>query len=101
MNIVIGGWNNTKSVIRRCKQCTNLATNRHNPLNRAEFRDFQVSYVDGTIKVYYWDHPSVLFMEYTDPNPLSIGMVGYSTGWGSTGEFVFNTCDFQCSGIVF
>ena len=96
---MIGGWGNTRSAIRRCAQCANDVAHLHTPLSPAEFRVFQVSYIHGTIKVYAGDNPPVLFMEYEDPNPRSIGVVGFSTGWGSTGEFVFNTCDFQCFGI--
>ena len=94
--LVIGGWGNTRSVIRRCKQCTNLVTASHTPLSSTEARSFVVSYRNGRVAVFAGDDLDQPFMEYVDPNPLDVRHVGYSTGWGSTGEFVFDMCTPNC-----
>ena len=89
--IVIGGWANAKSGIRRTKGGTDLVTvDTPDILLGTEFRGFWVSWNDGTIKVGRAGE-SFPFMEWTDPNPLAVNYIGYSTGWGSTGEFRFCT----------
>ncbi|XP_033105774.1 uncharacterized protein LOC117108037 [Anneissia japonica] len=87
--IVIGGWGNTKSVIRRCKQCTNLVSERRSNgfLDSGGFRKFWISFADSTISVGAENEPA--FMEYTDDDPLELHYVGYTTGWGSNGNFRF------------
>ncbi|XP_033127356.1 uncharacterized protein LOC117125080 [Anneissia japonica] len=92
--IVIGGWSDTKSVIRRCKQCGNLASHdrRSGFLEADEYRHFWIEFVDGLISVGYFGE--VAFMMYQDPKPLNVNYVGYSTGWGSNGRFRF--CDIGC-----
>ena len=37
------------------------------------------------------------FLTYTDPNPINVLYVGYSTGWGSEGKFRF--CNLSKSEI--
>ena len=93
---VIGGWSNTQSVIRLSAQGSNAVLYTHNaaPLDPTEYRVFQIYYLEGNIRVYEGDQPPILVMEYTDPNPRSIGAIGYSTGWSSTGDWEFNICDF-------
>ncbi|XP_077978612.1 uncharacterized protein LOC144434040 isoform X2 [Glandiceps talaboti] len=86
--IVIGGWANTQSVIRRRKQGDHKAVaSTHDILSPNEFRGFWITYNNGVIKV--GKQGLEAFMEWTDPNPLPVNNMGYSTGWGSTGEFRF------------
>ncbi|XP_078612531.1 uncharacterized protein LOC144882551 isoform X1 [Branchiostoma floridae x Branchiostoma japonicum] len=88
--IVIGGWNNTSSVIRRSKGGTDL-TGSPTPgiLSSAESRGFWIAWtVDGTISVGKQGE-SQHFMQWTDPEPLQVVYAGYTTGWGSTGEWRF------------
>ncbi|XP_033109631.1 uncharacterized protein LOC117110909 isoform X8 [Anneissia japonica] len=87
--IVIGGWNNKKSVIRRCQQCENrtLYEKSLGFLNQNRYNQFWIRFVNGEIAVGYIGDRA--FMTYKDPNPLDINYVGYSTGWGSTGNFEF------------
>ncbi|XP_071941074.1 uncharacterized protein [Antedon mediterranea] len=95
--IVIGGWGNTRSVIRRCKQCTNLVSERrpNGFLNSESFRKFWIDFADSTISVGAENEPA--FMVYTDDNPLQVLYVGFTTGWGSNGNFQF--CGFGLSQI--
>ncbi|XP_077978663.1 uncharacterized protein LOC144434081 [Glandiceps talaboti] len=86
--IVIGGWGNTQSVIRRSKQGnTKVEASTPSILSPTEFRGFWITYNNGVIKVGKEGHAA--FMEWTDPTPLPVNNIGYSTGWGSNGEFKF------------
>ncbi|XP_071940974.1 macrophage mannose receptor 1-like [Antedon mediterranea] len=96
--VVIGGWGNQNSAIRRCIQCSNeVYVSTPNILNQNEFRGFWITWDDnGKISVGKAGQAS--FMEWTDPNPLRIAYVGYTTGWQSSGEFRF--CDLTSGGSV-
>ncbi|XP_077978786.1 uncharacterized protein LOC144434206 [Glandiceps talaboti] len=86
--IVIGGWGNTQSVIRRSKQGnTKIEASTPSILSPTEFRGFWITYNNGVIKV--GKEGQAAFMEWTDPTPLPVNNIGYSTGWGSNGEFKF------------
>ncbi|KAI8489552.1 hypothetical protein Bbelb_327190 [Branchiostoma belcheri] len=88
--IVIGGWNNTKSVIRRAPPGEDKVTQpTAGILSASGCRGFWISWAeDGTIAAGR-DGESSPFMQWQDPNPLGIGYFGYSTGNGSAGEFRF------------
>ncbi|XP_033107417.1 macrophage mannose receptor 1-like isoform X2 [Anneissia japonica] len=96
--VVIGGWNNQNSAIRRCKQCSNeVYVSTPSILNENEFRGFWITWDDAG-KISVGKAGQSAFMEWTDPNPLTIAYVGYSTGWDSNGEFRF--CDLTSGGSV-
>ncbi|XP_019633508.1 PREDICTED: uncharacterized protein LOC109476932 [Branchiostoma belcheri] len=88
--IVIGGWTNTRSAIRRIPQgpdLTNVPTPAIN--SPTEFRTFWINWAsDGTISVRKGGVAEP-FMSWRDPNPLRVSYAGYSTGWGSTGRWKF------------
>lgn len=88
--IVLGGWVNEKSAIRRCKQCKNKVTSKTTHyLSSNDFRRFWITFGgNGTIAVGR-NSETTPFMEWTDPDPLSVQYLGYSTGWGSSGKFRF------------
>ena len=89
--IVIGGWSNTHSSIRQGKgknfpdffepRTTNI-------LNSGEFREFRISWAGGKISVFKAGEKTP-FMTYTHSTPFPVKYVGYTTGWGSSGQFVF------------
>ncbi|XP_077861526.1 uncharacterized protein LOC144341898, partial [Saccoglossus kowalevskii] len=84
--IVIGGNKNTQSFIRRCMLCENeVVEETPDILSADEFRAFYVTWYDGYIKV--GKRSEEPFMEWQDPDPLPVNYVGYTTGWGSEGEF--------------
>ncbi|XP_077866401.1 uncharacterized protein LOC144354127 [Saccoglossus kowalevskii] len=88
--IVIGGWGNSQSVIRRSKQGFNqVAVYTPGILSSSEFRGFWLTWQNGKIKVGKAGKVDS-FMHWTDPNPLVVSFIGYCTGWGSTG--VFSVC---------
>lgn len=88
--IVIGGWGNTQSVIRLCPSCPHeVEVETIGILSGSEFRGFVITYgSDGPISVFKYGE-GIPFMEWTDPNPFQVNYVGYSTGYGSDGEFKF------------
>lgn len=90
--VVIGGWGNTQSVIRTCGQCAHVAeVQTIGILSASEFRGFVITYEsNGYIAVYKYGE-GIPFMFWTDPDPFQINYVGYSTGYGSEGEYKF--CD--------
>ncbi|XP_071945702.1 von Willebrand factor-like [Antedon mediterranea] len=97
--IVIGGTNDTRSEIKRCKQCPTLATSvRSNGfVNMQTFTKFWIKLENGRISV--GDEKSTYpFMFWTDANPLSIRYLGYSTGTNSIGIFRF--CGFSSACTV-
>ncbi|XP_011684665.1 PREDICTED: uncharacterized protein LOC105448005 [Wasmannia auropunctata] len=76
--IIIGGWNNTKSVIQKCatgvpvlgkrrvKNCkTSLTSFNHTPLSKNEWRSFVITWNPTTRRIIVYDTDK-LIMEYTD-----------------------------------
>ncbi|KAI8499818.1 hypothetical protein Bbelb_221350 [Branchiostoma belcheri] len=88
--IIIGGWSNTRSVIRRSAEGpaqTTVAT--PGILSADELRGFWISWApDGTIAVGREGEGSP-FMQWQDPDPLPIQYFGYATVWGLAGQFIF------------
>ncbi|KAJ8042690.1 IgGFc-binding protein [Holothuria leucospilota] len=80
--IVIGGWNNEKSAIRRCKGCdSEVEVDTPGILNpRLDVR-FYITFKVGVIEVgLLGDDP---FMSWTDPDPIDCHYVGYTTALNS------------------
>ncbi|XP_071824781.1 macrophage mannose receptor 1-like isoform X2 [Apostichopus japonicus] len=99
--IVIGGWGNTQSVIRLCPTCAHeVEVETIGILSGTQFRGFEITYTaDGLISVYKYGE-GIPFMEWTDPNPFQVNYIGYSTGYGSDGEFKFCNLDAGSSATV-
>ncbi|XP_013106607.2 uncharacterized protein LOC106086465 [Stomoxys calcitrans] len=96
--IAIGGWNNTKSIIRKFgEQPDFAAAATPNILNNNEMRGFWVRWLDNTISVGR-EGESQAFMSHKDPNLLPIKYVGICTAYGSTGSWLFD--EIPINGIV-
>ena len=90
--IILGGWNNQKSVIRRCKgscEMVKFTTGRYGILG-AEFRSFWLSVNEGQIAVGRVGD-NFPFLQWNDPEPLPVEYLGFTTGSDSPGQFHF--CD--------
>eukprot|EP00058_Branchiostoma_floridae_P013527 XP_002599015.1 hypothetical protein BRAFLDRAFT_79947 [Branchiostoma floridae] len=89
--IVIGGWFNTVSVIRRRKLGYRFArASTPGITSQAEYRKFWITWSSGGTIAAGWGSETRPFMQWTDPNPLPVNYAGYSTGWGrGTGRWKF------------
>ncbi|XP_054011257.1 uncharacterized protein LOC128893949 isoform X4 [Hylaeus anthracinus] len=86
--VFIGGWSNSKSVIRKNRAKPEAAeTETPGILSGDEFRGFWIRWGDGAISVGKEGEPSS-FLTYTDPEPFGIGYFGICTGWGASGEWL-------------
>ena len=85
--IVIGGWNNSQSVIRRGSQgLIKDLKDTQNILKSNEDRPFWADAKDGLVRL---GHGKVIgsniVMKWQDNQPLDPSYVGFMTGFGSTG----------------
>merc|ERR1711993_164220 len=90
--IVIGGWSNSKSVIRKSNQGTNqVEASTSNIVSSSEAKQFWASASNGLVQ---FGHGSVIgeqtILSWQDPNPHEAVFIGVMTGWGSTGSW--NVC---------
>jgi hypothetical protein len=87
--IVIGGWGNTRSVIRKQSSGTNqVEANTPNILSSIESRQFWVDAVGGLVRVGSGGViGSNIIMQWQDSAPHVATHVGVRTGWGATGQW--------------
>ncbi|XP_014366080.2 uncharacterized protein LOC106716925 isoform X1 [Papilio machaon] len=97
--IMIGGWGNTKSVIRKNKtRPDKVEIETPGIVNGGEFRGFWVRW-DGGVVSAGREGESIPFISWADPEPFPVAFVGVCTGWGATGTWKieeaeeFNTPD--------
>ncbi|XP_072945871.1 uncharacterized protein [Epargyreus clarus] len=85
--VMIGGWGNTKSVIRKNKtKPDKVEIETPNIVNGGEFRGFWVRW-DGGVVSAGREGEAIPFISWTDPEPFPVGFVGVCTGWGATGSW--------------
>nr|XP_045364133.1 C3 and PZP-like alpha-2-macroglobulin domain-containing protein 8 isoform X1 [Camelus bactrianus] len=90
IEIVLGGHQNTRSWISTSKMGEPVAsTHTAKILSWDEFRTFWISWHSGLIQVGHGPEPSneSVIMAWTLPRPPEVQFIGFSTGWGSVGEF--------------
>ncbi|XP_047690649.1 C3 and PZP-like alpha-2-macroglobulin domain-containing protein 8 isoform X3 [Prionailurus viverrinus] len=90
IEIVLGGHQNTRSWISTSKMGDPVAsTYTAKILSWDEFRTFWISWHGGFIQVGHGPEPSneSVIMAWTLPRPPEVRFIGFSTGWGSMGEF--------------
>ncbi|XP_033188930.1 uncharacterized protein LOC117156210 isoform X3 [Bombus vancouverensis nearcticus] len=86
--VFIGGWSNSKSVIRKNRTKPDVAeADTPGILSADETRGFWIRWGDGVISVGKEGEPSA-FLTYADPEPFGIGYFGVCTGWGASGEWL-------------
>ena len=86
--IIIGGWANSRSIIRDSKEGLPLAMHHGPILKQNMYKTFNISWSHGNIRVK--DGSKATIMEWTDTSsPLKIRNIGISTWWGSTGNWSF------------
>lgn len=88
--IVIGGWNNTKSCIRLGKQqeCKTLYCG---PVVYSDtYTQFWVSWVNGVISLVRSETVNqIVLMEFNHATPYPVNFLSVMTGFGSTGKWKF------------
>ncbi|XP_018583549.1 C3 and PZP-like alpha-2-macroglobulin domain-containing protein 8 [Scleropages formosus] len=90
VEIVLGGRQNTRSWISLGKMGESVAsTSTPSILSWDEFRSFWISWKGGMVQVGHGLQPSneTVIMQWEGPLPGQVRHVGFSTGWGSVGEF--------------
>ena len=89
--IVIGGWGNSQSVIRRGSQgSTKDLKSTKDILKSTEDRPFWADAKDGFVRLGTGNIiGSNIVLEWKDNLPLDVNYVGFMTGWGSTGVWKF------------
>lgn len=85
--IFIGGWGNTKSVIRRNRtKPDKVEIETPNILHGGEFRGFWIRWDNGVVSAGR-EGEAIPFISWADPEPFPVGFVGVCTGWGATGTW--------------
>ncbi|XP_011781286.1 PREDICTED: LOW QUALITY PROTEIN: C3 and PZP-like alpha-2-macroglobulin domain-containing protein 8 [Colobus angolensis palliatus] len=90
IEIVLGGHQNTRSWISTSKMGEPVASaHTAKILSWDEFRTFWISWHGGRIQVGHGPEPSneSVIVAWTLPRPPEVQFIGFSTGWGSMGEF--------------
>lgn len=98
--IVIGGWGNTKSVIRDRRQRKPKVEHNGNMLNCNVYRQFWISWQGQRLKVGQGNELyKKTFMELNMRFNYDVRYVAITTGFGSEGNWIFEAGDFVCQNI--
>ncbi|XP_061594140.1 C3 and PZP-like alpha-2-macroglobulin domain-containing protein 8 [Cololabis saira] len=90
LEIVLGGRQNTRSWISLGKMGDALVSaSTPSILSWDEFRSFWISWRGGSVQVGHGLHPSneSVILQWAGQVPGQVQHIGFSTGWGSVGEF--------------
>lgn len=88
LEVFIGGWKNTKSVIRKNRAKPDVCeVDTPDILNAGEFRGFWIKWIDNVITV-GMEGAAAAFLSYENPDAYDINFVGVCTGWGATGSWI-------------
>lgn len=89
--IVLGGWANSMSVIRRQKQGSHVVEAHHHPDDCNHLRPFWISWIGGRIAVGTGSRMGYgEFMNYTDPHPYDISYLAVSPWPDSAAKYEFH-----------
>lgn len=85
--VFIGGWGNSKSVIRKNRSKPEVAeVDTPGILSNDEARGFWIRWSGNTITAGREGNFDPM-LSYTDPEPVVVGYIGICTGWGASGEW--------------
>jgi len=88
VEVFIGGWENSKSIIRKNRTKPDRAeTPTPGILSAGEYRGFWIRWTDGVITVGR-EGEVAAFLIWEDPQPFPINFVGVCTGWGASGSWI-------------
>lgn len=98
LEVFIGGWKNTKSVIRKNRTKPDVfEVDTPDILNGGEFRGFWIRW-DGNVITVGKEGEGAPFMTYENPDSFPINFVGICTGWGATGSWIIEAPTEAVSG---
>lgn len=90
IEVFIGGWQNSKSIIRYNQTKPDVAeAQTAGILDANELRGFWIRVTDGVVTVGH-EGEAAAFLSWRDPNPFMVNYVGVCTGWGATGTWVID-----------
>ncbi|CAH0395524.1 unnamed protein product [Bemisia tabaci] len=90
--VVIGGWANTKSCIRKNSSKVEQAlVDTMDILTSDEYKGFWIRWAGGSIAVGR-EGESWPFMSWDDPDPFPVAYYGLSTNWSATGHWIVEGC---------
>lgn len=90
IEVFIGGWQNSKSVIRYNQSKPEVAeADTPNILSPQELRGFWIRVTDGIVTVGR-EGEAAAFLSWHNPRPFHINYVGVCTGWGASGTWVID-----------
>ncbi|XP_055300716.1 uncharacterized protein LOC129567635 [Sitodiplosis mosellana] len=88
--VFIGGWQNSKSVIRYNQTKPEVAeANTPQILSPNEFRGFWIRVIDNVITVGR-EGEAAPFLSWHNPQPFLVNYVGVCTGWGASGSWIID-----------
>lgn len=88
--VFIGGWENSKSVIRKDRQKPDVVeVPTPGILNAGEFRGFWIRWYDNVITVGR-EGDAAAFMSYDAQDLFPVNFVGVCTGWGASGTWLID-----------
>ena len=97
--IVIGGWSNTRSVIKRRPLgifINDEANAKSTPeiLHGNEYRPFWAQALNGLVRFGTGQIVGQnVVLQWQDPYPIIPDSIGFMTGWGSSGDWKWNIQD--------
>lgn len=90
IEVFLGGWGNTKSIIRYNKTKPEVAEcDTPHILSPGEYRGFWIRVTQGIITVGR-ENEAAAFLSWQDPNPFLINFFGVCTGWGASGSWIID-----------
>lgn len=88
--IFLGGWSNSKSVIRKNRQKPDVVeAETPGILDAGEFRSFWIRWYDNVITVGR-EGEAAAFMSHEDADLFPVQFVGVCTGWGANGNWLLD-----------
>uniref|UniRef100_A0A1L8DYN2 Putative farnesoic acid 0-methyl transferase n=2 Tax=Nyssomyia neivai TaxID=330878 RepID=A0A1L8DYN2_9DIPT len=89
LEVFIGGWKNTKSVIRKNRTKPDVVeADTPDVLNAGEFRGFWIRWTTDGIITVGREGEAAAFLSWQDPDNCPFNYVGVCTGWGASGSWI-------------
>ena len=84
---MLGGWGNTKSIVRRNRSVIVAEAITPKFLSGTEYRGFWIRWGSGLVELGKEGEQNP-FLKWKDPEPLNFRYYGVCTAWGATGSWL-------------